>query len=167
MRICIEKEAIATIDLDECLGLSLATINTNFQLLKEANCFTTEELNTKQIQINEVHSRINSLSAVLFKIPKALVTFDRTTDPVNIINSLRVKEVSSLDTGVYRLSFDPPFNDTNYATIGTCYQLSAVSDYVWTQPTTEVTSSSIVINIRNKDGVFVNPDYVSVTIFNT
>ncbi len=167
MRICTDKDAIATIDLDECLGLSLANINTNFQLLKEANCFTTTELNTKQTQINEIQSKINSLSADLFKIPKALVTFDGTTNPVNVINSLRVKQVSSLSTGVFRLSFDPPFNNTDYAVIGTCFQLSATSDYTWVQPTTAVTSSSTVINIRKEDGVFVSPNYVSITIFNT
>jgi predicted transcriptional regulator len=167
MRICTEKDAIATIDLDECLGLSLATINTNFQLLKEANCFTTEERSSKQKEITDIQLKINSLSADLLKIPKALVTFDGTTNPVSVINSLRVKQVSSLDTGVYRLSFDPPFNSTDYAVIGTCFSLSATSDYTWVHSTTTVTSSSTVINIRNEDGVFINPNYVSITIFNT
>lgn len=166
MRICTDRDAIATIDLDECVGLSLATINTNFQLLKEANCLTDEEIKNKQFQINELTNKINSLSAECANIPKALVTFDGSTNPVDIINSLRVVQVSSLNTGVYSLSFEPPFNDTNYLILGTCSQLSATPNYTWVQPTSSVTNSSTVINIRNVNGDFEVPKYVTVTIFN-
>jgi len=166
MRICTDREAIAVIDLDECLGLSLATINTNFSLLKEANCLTQEEIDKRQNQLNDLNSRINSLSSELLIIPKALVTFKASSNP-SIINSLRVISVSSLDTGVFQLSFVPQFNNNNYTLIGTSFELSATPTYTWVQPTTAVTSSAATINIRNENGDFINPEYISITVFNT
>jgi hypothetical protein len=164
MKICTDPRAIATIDLDECLGLSLATINTNFELLKEANCLTSEEVAEKQTEIQELTTKVNSLSENLFKIAQATVSFDGTYDPANLITSSRVVKVDRLSTGVFELSFVPAFSDTNYLVLGSCLETSISSKYVWVAPTLQ-TLSTTTINTRNENGDFVNPNYVNVTIF--
>ena len=165
MNICTDRQAIAPIDLDECLGLSLATINTNFNLLKEANCFTSEELTVKQNEINDLTTKVNSLSTDLTKVAQALVVFDGTNDPATIIKSSRVAKVDRLSTGVFELSFVPSFLDTNYLIVGTCIETSTNSKYTWVAPTATQTVSTSIVNIRNESGDFVNPNYVSVSIF--
>ena len=44
MSICDLPNAITTIDLDECVGTSLATINTNFLKLQQQACEDSSEL---------------------------------------------------------------------------------------------------------------------------
>jgi hypothetical protein len=165
MQICTNRDAIATIDLDECVGVSLATINTNFDLLKEGSCTTTTDIEDLNGQSNTIINRINSLSGEMICIPKALTVFDASQDPIQIIKSLRVKSVSALDTGSFQLSFDPVFDNTDYGIVGICSQTTASSKYVWVQPLSNVTTSKATINIQNEDGVKVNPSYVSITIF--
>jgi len=164
MKICTDSKAIATIDLDECLGLSLATINTNFELLKEANCLTSEEIAEKQTEINELTTKVSSLSENLYKISQANVSFNGAYDPAQLITSSRVVKVDRLSTGVFELSFVPAFSDTNYLVLGSCVETSISSKYVWVAPVSQ-TFSTTTINTRNENGDFVNPNYVNVTVF--
>jgi hypothetical protein len=167
MKICTNNELIATIDLDECLGLSLATINTNFDLLRESNCFTNEEINLRQTQIEELSSKITHLSLEATAVPKVFTTFNASDNPISF-EGLRIKNVTSPSTGVFKLSFDANFSDSNYAIIGTCSNLSAedmITSWVQISANT-LTPTSCVINIQNISGVRINPKYVSISIFN-
>ena len=165
MRICIDKESIATINLDECLGLSLATINTNFELLKEANCFTYEEILQKQNEINDLTTKVNSLSVDVNKIAKATVVFDGTTNPVNIINSSGIDQINRLSTGEFEIIFDPGFEDINYLILASCVETNISSKYVWAAPTSQ-TPTTCTIKVRNESGNLVNPSRVFATFYN-
>ena len=166
--ICDNPYSIPSIDLDECIGTSLATINSNFQDLKESNCDTFDELNRIDNNLIELSAIASELSSYAPRFPKAWVYFNGTNE--EIYSSFNVAQVSSLSTGVYALSFTVPFNDTNYALIGTCHETLTGSSafyekYVWVQPTT-FTTTSANINIHNSDGHYANPAYVSIVIYN-
>lgn len=165
--ICDNPYSIPSIDLDECIGTSLATINSNFQDLKESDCTTFDELNRIDNNLVELSATVLELSSYAPRFPKAWAYFNGTGG--QIYSSFNVAQVSSLSTGVYALSFTTPFNDTNYALIGTCHETLTGTlfneKYVWVQPTTFATTSAN-INIHNSDGHYANPTYVSIVIYN-
>lgn len=167
MNICTNSEIIATIDLDECVGQSLVTINTNFQLLKDSTCFNFENTEEKRTQTNNLSTDVYTLSSFSSNVPKAIVSFDATTNPPTILNSVNITlgGVSRLSTGVFEVNFTKNFSNTNYLIVGNCSEYSSGTNYVWVQPTLTQTISSSKINIRDEDGTYTNPDYVSLLFF--
>lgn len=165
MNICVNPDSIGTIDLDECIGNSLVTINTNFELLKEANCLTFTEIEQKELQINTLKTEMQLLSTAIRGVPKALVSFDGTINPPNLLKKSKITGVDRLSAGVFKIVFETPLPDTNYLLLGTCFETLSGSDYVWVQPTLTQTVSSATINIRNENGVYANPNYASILFF--
>jgi|LakMenEpi03Aug12_release.lakeMendotaPanAssembly.Ray.scaffolds.fasta_scaffold814428_1 hypothetical protein len=164
MSLCNPATPIQTIDLDECIGLSLATINTNFRLLQEQNCLTYSDLITIQNDLTALNSRYNSLTALRPQIAKAVAAFNGTGTPLLSYNIARITRPS---TGTYSLSFTTTFPNISYALIGTSISTTtSANNYTWVQPsTTGFTTTSATINIRDLSGTFVNPDYVSIAVY--
>lgn len=167
MNICTNSEIIATIDLDECVGQSLVTINTNFQLLKDSACFNFEQAEEKRTQTNNLNADVQMLSSFSSNVPKTIVSFDATTNPPTILNSVNIPlgGVSRLSTGVFEINFEKHFLNTNYSIVGNCSEYSTGTNYVWVQPTLTQTVSSSKINIRDENGNYANPNYVSLLFF--
>jgi hypothetical protein len=177
MRLCDKPYSIPTIDIDECIGLSLATINTNFQDLKNEYCLNDSELATIETSFNTLSSNVISLSALSPGMAKAYVVFDGTrnisgnytmTGNRFLYSSYGVASVSSNRTGTYSLSFTRPFSNTNYALIGTSTETISGSRYTWLQPTTYATTSAVINIHSDTDNVatLANTDYISVLIYN-
>ena len=177
MRLCDNPYSIPTIDIDECIGLSLATINANVQNLKEEFCLNDSELTVIETSFNTLSSNLLSLSALSPGIAKAYVVFDGTRDTNGnytmignrfLYTSYGVACVSSNRTGTYILSFTSPFSNTNYALIGTSMETMSGGRYTWLQPTTYATASAVINIHSNTDNVatLANTDYISVLIYN-
>jgi len=163
MSLCNPATPIQTIDFDECIGLSLATINTNFRLLQEQNCITFNDLTTIQKDLTALTSRYNTLTALRPQIAKAVATFNGTGTP---LLSFNIAGITRTSTGVYTLSFSTAFPDISYALIGTSISTAtSASNFSWVQPTTAFATTSVTINIRDLSGTFVNPEYVSIAAF--
>lgn len=169
MSICYNPYAVQAIDLDECIGLSLATINTNFQQLLQENCYTYDELELIKTDLTNLYSRYESLTAQRPRMARATVAFDGTGTAVpSVYSSFNVARVLRRSTGVFELSFTTAFPNISYALIGTS-MLTATSaaNFSWVQPTTAFAPTSATINIRDLSGVFVNPEYVSIAVYST
>lgn len=177
MRLCDNPYSIPTIDIDECIGLSLATINSNFNSLKEEYCLNNDELAVIETSFNTLSSNLISLSALSPGIAKAYVVFDGTRNVSGnytmlgnrfLYSSYGIASVSSNKTGTYSLSFTTAFPNISYALIGTSMETLSGGRYTWLQPTTYATTSA-VINIHsdtNNTTTLANADYISVLIYN-
>jgi hypothetical protein len=178
MRLCDNPFTIPTIDIDECIGTSLATINTNVQELKNELCLNSNELAEIKISLDSLHTNINNLSALSPGIAKAYVIFDGTRD-INgnytkngnryLYNNFGIASVSSNKTGTYSLSFTTAFPNISYALIGTSMETASGGNYTWLQPTTfATTSASINIHSYLDNTVsLADAEYISVLIYNT
>lgn len=169
--ICDNPSTIPVIDLDECIGTSLVTINSNFQDLKENSCLVFDEIERIESNLIELSSQWSSLSSYIPGFSTAWVNFDGTTTPPTIKSAYNVASVSAMGTGMFALSFTTHFANISYALVGTCIETENVGSapfpqmYVWVQPTL-FTTASANINIRNQDGIFANPNYVSIVVYN-
>jgi hypothetical protein len=167
MSICFNPFAVQTIDLDECIGLSLATINTNYQQLLQENTATCEELDLISNNLANLYTRYESLTSQRRGMAKATVAFDGTgTATPSVYSSFNIARVLRRSTGVFELSYLSAFPNANYALIGTS-MLTATSatNFSWVQPTTAFATTSATINIRDLSGTFVNPEYVSIAVY--
>lgn len=167
MSICSNPYSIQRIELDECIGLSLATITSNYQLLLQENCNTFEELERISRDITNLQTRYASLTAQSPGLAKAAVAFDGTgTASPSIYSSFNIASVLRTSTGVFELSFTTAFPNISYALIGTNSMTPTISgNFSWVQPTTSFTPTSATINITDLSGTFVNPDYVSIIAY--
>lgn len=169
MSICSNPYIIQMIDLDECIGLSLATINTNFKLLKDENCSTYNELYTLHENLSSLYTKYNSLTAQRPRFVRASVAFDGTaTANPSVFSRFNVASVFRRSTGVFELSFTTAFPNISYALIGTSLlTATSANNFSYIQPSTNFTTTSATINIRDLSGIFVNPEYVSVAVYST
>jgi hypothetical protein len=167
MSICSNPYSIQRIELDECIGLSLATITSNYQLLLQENCSTFEELERISQNITSLRTRYKSLTAQSVGLAKAAVAFDGTgTASPSVYSSFNIARVSSVSTGVFELSFTTAFPNISYALIGTSSQFATPEPgYTWVYPTTAFTSTSVTINITDLSGTPVNPEYISIIAY--
>ena len=167
MSICFSENAIQTIDLDECIGLSLATINSNYKLLQDENCYTFEELETISLNLTGLNAAYSALTALTQGRAKAGAVFDGTGVAVpSVYSSFNIARILRRSTGVFELSFTTPFVNTNYALIGTSQVSSTTtSNFSWVQPSTIFATTSATINIRDLSGTYVNPAYVSIAVY--
>jgi len=167
MSICTNQYAIQTIDLDECIGVSLNTINSNFKLLKDENCLTFTELELLSASINSINLKCTDLSGSKFQLAQASAAFDGTgTATPSVYSSFNVASILRRSTGVFELSFATAFPNISYALIGTCSQTqTSTNNLAWVQPLTTLTTTSATINITDLSGIRVNPQYISVVVF--
>lgn len=165
MSLCDDPNAIPSIDLDECIGNSLVTLNTNFQRLREEICTNNSEISALQFELSGLTTRYNSLTSINSRLrPKAIVAFNGTTGTPTL--SYNIGSITRTNVGRYTVTFSPVFTNTNYVVIGTSQETSAGSNQGWVQPTS-FTNSNVGINIRRSDGTFIDSDYISVLIYNT
>lgn len=162
MSICDLPNAITTVDLDECVGTSLATINTNFLKLQQQACEDSSELSRLTQDLLALSSSYLELSAKAAGIPKAWITFDGSSGAVFAFYNM---SVSVLGTGRYAVTFGTAFPSLCYALVGSSSSTAASTYYTWLQPTTAFTPASATINIHDLSGTFVNPEYVSLAVY--
>lgn len=161
MSICTNPYSIQHIELDECIGLSLATITTNYALLLQENCSTFEELQRISQNITNLRTRYDSLTAQSRGLTKAAVAFDGTgTASPSVFSGFNVASVSRTDIGIFQLSFATAFTNTSYALIGTSSNSTRVQPLA-----SSFANLSVTINIINTSGIPVNPDYVSIIAY--
>ena len=167
MSICSNPYSIQHIELDECIGLSLATITSNYQLLLQENCSTFEELERISQNITSLQTRYKSLTAQKAGLAKATVVFDGTgTASPSVYSSFNIARVSSVSTGVFELSFTTAFPNISYALIGTSSQTPTPEPrFTWVQPTNSFTTTSVTINITDDSETPVNPEYISIIAY--
>ena len=162
MSICNSVNSIAVIDLDECVGTSLNTINLNFSRLQEQICSDNDELTTLQQELLTLSASYLDLQTKLPGFAKAWVVFNGNSGAnPTIYSSNNITQVNSAGTGQYTLTFSSSLS--NYALIGTSSSAKA-NTYTWLQPT-NLNSTTATININDYTGTFVNPEYVSITIY--
>jgi hypothetical protein len=159
------SSSIQKIDLDECIGLSLASINSNFQLLQEQNCLDDNELKVLQTDLSALNTKYATLTALRSRIARANISFKGTgSAPLSVYTSFNMSALR-VSTGVYTLSFAPPLPNTNYALVGTSASTLVSNNYTWLQPLSTFTTTSATINIRNRTGTLVNPEYISIAVY--
>lgn len=172
MSICSNPYSIQHIELDECIGLSLATITSNYQLLLQENCSTFEELERISQNITSLQTRYKSLTAQSVGLAKAAVAFDGTgTASPSVYSSFNIARVLSASTGVFELSFTTAFPNISYALIGTSSMVTETGlfgtylAFTSVQPTA-FTPTSVTINITQElSGTLVNPEYISIIAY--
>lgn len=157
--ICNNRFAIPAIDIDECIGLSLLTINNNFNDLKQENCLTFDQLSILQNNLNSVYTNYAELSTInkQGRFAKAWVSFDASTTTPAICSSFNVTNVTRTVDGTYQLTFAPSVLSSGYCLVGT-----ALSGIV--QPSA-YNASTATINIRTPSGVLTKSEYISITVF--
>jgi hypothetical protein len=168
MSICDLPNAITTIDLDECVGTSLATINTNFLKLQQQACEDSAELSRLTQDLLALSSSYLELSAKAAGIPKAWIVFNGdsgATPAVFASYNMANPPVSSNGNGKYIITFGTAFPSLCYALVGSSSSTAASPFYTWLQPTTAFTPASVTINIHDLSGTFVNPEYVSLAVY--
>ncbi len=171
--ICNNPFGIETIDLDECVGLSLPKINRNFENLVKENCLTNDELSIIQNDFIELSANFTELSAIEFKnvYPKAWITFNGTLSVPEILSVYSILGIPTItnvqkhSTGIYSLDLNTNFSNSDYVLIGTAKQVSATPCFVQYSPTTPFTPTSASINIMTPSGTLVDSDYVSIVIY--
>lgn len=155
MNFCSNPHSLVFIDLNELIGKSLITINTNFSLLKEQICSQNNFLHDFEEKCRLIETKIFSLSAELNKTPFAYVNF---TSNGNILKQKGISSVSRISLGTYRINFLTPH--TNYI-----LNASLVSSiYGFVNSVTE-TSTSITIRTRQQNNNLFDPEKISLIFF--
>jgi len=165
MSICDLPNAITTIDLDECVGTSLATINTNYLKLQQQTCEDSAELSRLTQDLLALSSSYLELSAKAAGVPKAWIVFNGNSGEIPAVFASYNMSVSSLGTGRYAVTFGTAFPSFSYALVGSSSSTAASPFYTWLQPTTDITPASATINIHDLSGTFVNPEYISLAVY--
>jgi len=166
----MSTNSLPVINLDDYVGTSLLTLNSNFEVLASRQTQTYNNSISLQNSLQILNTALTGLSALLPRIAKCQVAFNGSTTPPTILteqfsSAHKVVNVTRPSTGVYALSFVPPFPNTNYALIATTQETLNGTDYVWARPTTFTTTSADII-VKSLSGTSINSSYITVTIFN-
>lgn len=168
MSICTNPYAILPIGINECIGLSLNTINSYYQLIKDESCLQGTEIDDITTQIFALSSEIYTLSAEMIGVPKAFVTFSGSVSTIAgtlvKFHNHNVDEVSVVGPGEYNITFTPTFSSEGYGILATCTQTLTGSSYVFAS-TTASTPTSAGVKITNKAGDPATPELVAVSFF--
>ena len=157
MSFCTDPNSIISIDINECVGNSLTTMNTNFNILNGEVCDQYSDILTNKSEKNILTSRIISLSSLSNLMPKCSVKFD---DEGTIISSEGINRVDKLSTGNFRVFFEGNFNDNNYLAI-----TSSISEIpCWVFVTFEHIGF-LEIKARNSNGNLIDPNFINLTVF--
>jgi len=165
--ICNNSFSVESIDIDECVGLSLSKINSNYENLVIENCLTHEELQIINNDFLELSANTISLSTLKLQnvYSKAWVNFDGTKTPPQVLSTNGIVNVQKHAPGIYGLSFSTAFSNSNYCLIGTAKQVSATPCFIQYSPTTPFTPTSASINIMTPTGTTVDSEHVSIIIY--
>jgi hypothetical protein len=160
MSICNFLDAISPIDLDECVGTSLNTINYNFFKLQEQLCTDKTKLETLQQELLTLSAGYIDLQTKSPGFAKAWVVFNGSNG--NRFASNNISQVTRDSTGQYTLTFSKTL--TGYALVGTSSSVKTNTNYTWLQPVS-LNNTSATININDYTGTFADPEYVSIAIY--
>lgn len=168
MSLCSDPYSIVNIDLDEYIGTSLYTINTNFAKLKDEVCRIDGEVGLLIPSYSTLVTQMCALSAISPGLARAWVKFNGVGAGSNLtrFSSYNVASVSGNGSGTYVLTFSPAFTGTNYAVVGTCEQNPQTSNYGWVSVLSgSFTTSSVTINIRNTSGSTNTSNSISILVY--
>lgn len=168
MSLCNDPYAIANIDLDEYVGTSLHTINTNFVKLKDEVCRLNSEVDELRPSYSTLNAGVCALSAIRPGFARAWVRFNGIGASSNLtrFSSYNVASVSGNGTGTYVLTFSPAFTGTNYAIVGTCEQSTQTNNYGWVSILSgSFTPSTVSICIRNTAGSTTTSNSISILAY--
>jgi hypothetical protein len=168
--------SIITILPTECIGNSLAAINSNFENLETAACDNSGTITTLQQNIQQLNTLITNLSAITVPgTAKAWVKFDGARDiggnistllgPRFIYSSYNINSIIKKAPGDYRIEFENRQPSPNYAVIGTSQQTpTSTNNFTWLQP---YRYTSLFVEIRTFSNLNegVDPRNISVVIF--
>jgi len=167
--------SIITILPSECIGNSLAAINSNFANLLSATCDNTGTIIPLQQSIQQLNTLLTNISAVTVPgAAKAWVKFDGTRNvsgsidvPLGsrfIYSSYNINSVIKKSVGDFRIQFANRLPTSNYAAVGTSQQtITTTNNFTWLQPY-RYTSSFLEIKILSNINEGVDPQNVSVVI---
>lgn len=168
--------SIITILPTECIGNSLASINTNFENLETAACDNSVTINSLQQDIQQLNTLITNLSAITVPgAAKAWLRFDGTRDvsgnstvplgPRFIYSSYNINSVTKKAIGDYRIEFENRFPSPNYTAIGTSQQTPTLTNnFTWLQPY-RYTSLFLEVKIYSNLNEGVDPRNISIVVF--
>jgi hypothetical protein len=169
MNLCSYPPPVQEIDLDDYLGLSVYTLNTNFQAIKDGSCFIDTRYQTTQKQISALRTQTTSLQNLSAGLAYAQVLFDCTKNAAGstnsdnttrqILHSYNVSSVTKNSNGNYTIDFNGNFGADRYALIG------STSTGIVLPLSAEYNTGSAQINIRNTNNNLTNPGLVSIIIF--
>lgn len=157
MSFCTDPNSIITIDISECVGNSLTTMNTNFNIVKDEICDQYSNILLAESEKNILTNYTTSLSSQLNLLPKCSVKFD---DEGVIVSSENITNVTKVNTGIFRIYFSSNFNDTNYITIAS--SISEIPCFIFVVG--EYTNY-VEINTRNSNGNLINPNFINLIFF--
>lgn len=168
----------------ECIGNSLAKINSNFSRLREYACDNYSEIVRIDNEIESLTTIVDTLSSYLIPgIAKAWVKFDGTRNENNnppnmpeaiftptdrfIYSSYNVRSVTRSNVpGEYQINFQAPFTSRNYLLVGTSSQKQATTGvFTWLQPTRYETAFAIVRVLGTNIASTIDAEHISVAIY--
>lgn len=158
MNFCSNPHSLQTIPLNELVGKSLNTINTNFSLLRNQICTENNFLTNFASQYTSLFTKVQSLSTEFKKIPLAFVYFEQSG---NILKQKNITSVNKISTGKYQILFSFTFPNTFYITIPSIFSSTST---MFTSIENENTSF-VTITIREQNGSLVDPEKISLTFF--
>ena len=157
MSFCTDPNSIIGIDINECVGNSLTTMNANFNILKTEICNQYSNILSAESEKKTLTNYTVSLSAQLNLMPKCSVKFD---DEGVIVSSEGVNLVTRFSTGIFRVFFSENFNDNNYLTIAS--SVSEIPCFVFVSG--EYTNYA-EIKVVNGNGSLINPNFINLIFF--
>lgn len=168
MNLCSDPYSIDNIDLDEYVGTSLFTINTNFTKLKDEVCRLDGEVAELIPSYSTLNKGVCALSAIRFGFAKAWVKFNGigASSSLTRFSSYNVASVSGNGSGTYVLTFTTPFTGTNYAVVGTCEQSTLSNNYGWVSVLSgSFTTNKVTVCIRNTAGSTTTSGSISILAY--
>lgn len=157
MSFCTDPNSIISIDINECVGNSLTTMNANFNIIKNEICDQHSNVISNESEKNILTNQVISLSSQLNLIPKCSVKFN---DEGTIISGEAISNVERLSTGIFRVFFTNNFNDTNYLTIAS--NISETPCFIFI---TDESTNYVEIKTRNSSGNLINPNFINLIFF--
>jgi hypothetical protein len=162
MTFCNDQNSIATIDINECLGNSLVTINANFTTLKDEICLQDKNINTLESEKELLSSYVSTLSSQLNTLPKCLVNFNKAA---TIVKSQGINNVVKSSTGIYRVFFSNSFTNTKYLTIGSTIPETNVPESACFLFVVNETTTYVDIETRDIFGSLTDPYFINLLFF--
>jgi hypothetical protein len=172
VRLCTDPYAILPININECVGQSLNTINAYYNIVQENICLQYDEVVELQNGILALSAEVYPLSADVVNFPKAYVSFSgvlsTNLNTLEIFNSYNVSTVAAIASGVYEIRFSTNFATAGYGAIATSSNMIPPTNYGRAViGTSNYTVSSVRVQIENNNGIITTnkPVVVAVTVF--
>lgn len=161
MNICFRPSPIREIQLNECIGNSLPTLNTNFKLLEQTSCLIDNRLSSSNIN----YTFLNTKTIALFSLESQLMWASITMSPELTSFTSNISNFTQQSTGRYRINFTNPVSSSLvYSVFGTAYSTNSSINLFVT--TASYWTDAVDIIIRDNNYQNRNPDFISISIYN-